>query len=205
MNKKLFSIALVLGLFCSNMKAQVEDFEIGIKIGLNIADFKGEETDELDPRQSIHVGLAAEFPVNEYMGIQPELLYSFQGFKGESFEPNFMEENFKADYILVPIMVKYYPFYVVPGLSLDIGPQIGILMSSVIQRKNIFEGGVTETSDVDAKEFTSAVDIAANFGFGYQLEMGAFVQVRYNLGITDVFDQSGVQHSVFQFSTGVKF
>jgi len=191
--------------FSSNIKAQVEDFEIGIKIVLNIADFKGEETDDLDPRQSIHIGLAAEFPVNEYLGIQPELLYSFQGYKAESLEPNFMEENLKADYIMVPIMFKYYPFYVVPGLSLELGPQIGILTSSVIQRRNVFDGGTTETSSMDAKDFTSVVDIATNLGFGYQLEMGAFIQVRYNLGITDVFQQSSRQHSVFQFSTGVKF
>ncbi|MBP2832045.1 PorT family protein [Aquimarina sp. U1-2] len=209
MTKKLFFVVLCMGLFSHIAKAQVEDFEIGIKLGLNIADVRGDEVDDLDPRTSIHIGLAAEIPINEYIGLQPELLYSFQGFSAESFEPNFEEENLKLDYIYLPIMVKYYPFYVVPGFSIEAGPQVGILTSAVLERKNTFEGGVTETSDVDFDDFVSDVDVAINIGLGYQFEMGAFFQARYNLGVTNIIEIGGVelsrQFSVFQFSTGIKF
>ncbi len=209
MNKKLFFIVLLMGLACPKMNAQVEDFEIGVKFGFNLAGIRGDEVDDLDSRSSIHIGLAAEIPINEYIGFQPELLYSFQGFSAESLEPNFEEENFKFDYIYLPLMIKYYPFYVVPGFSLEAGPQIGFLTSAILERKNVFEGGVTETSDIDFKEFTSDVDVAINLGLGYQLEMGAFFQARYNLGVTDIIELDGIeisrQYSVFQFSTGIKF
>ncbi len=210
MNKKLFFIVLLMGLVCPKINAQVEDFEIGIKFGLN-ATHLGEKG--LDSRTSIHLGLAAEFPINEYLGLQPELLYSFQGFGTASIEPNFEDEILKIDYVYLPIMLKYYPFYVVPGFSLEVGPQIGYLTSAVLQRKNIFDGGVTETSDVDYGEFISDVDVAINFGLGYQFEMGAFFQVRYNLGVTNIYEVSpfgentsvSFENSVFQVSSGIKF
>ncbi len=209
MNKKLFFIVFLMGLVCPKINAQVEDFEIGIKFGFNLADIRGDEVGDFDPRTSIHIGLAAEFPINEYLGFQPELLYSFQGFSTESLEPNFQEENYILDYVYLPLMVKYYPFYVVPGLSVEAGPQIGYLTSAILRRKNVFDGGVTETSDVDLEEGISDVDIAVNIGVGYQFQMGAFFQARYNLGVTDIFELEGLevsrQHSVFQFSTGIKF
>ncbi|GAA4274155.1 porin family protein [Aquimarina gracilis] len=210
MNKKLFFIAFLMGLFCPKINAQVEDFEIGIKFGLNATHL---EDKAVDSRTSIHLGLAAEFPINEYLGLQPELLYSFQGFSTGSIEPNFEEEILKIDYVILPVMLKYYPFYVVPGLSVEVGPQIGYLTSATLQRKNVFDGGVTETSDVDYGEFISDVDIAVNFGFGYQFPIGAFFQVRYNLGVTNIYETSpfgentsiSFENSVFQFSTGIKF
>ncbi|MBQ0733071.1 porin family protein [Aquimarina celericrescens] len=209
MIKKLFFVTVFMGLFSHVSNAQVEDFEIGIKLGLNIADVRGDEVDDLDPRTSIHIGLAAEIPINEYIGLQPELLYSFQGFSAESLEPNFQEENLKLDYIYLPVMVKYYPFYVVPGFSIEAGPQVGFLTSAILERKNVFEGGVTETSDVDYEDFISSVDVAINIGLGYQFEMGAFFQARYNIGVTDIVEVDDLeisrQFSIFQFSTGIKF
>lgn len=209
MIKKLFFITLFVGLISDSVSAQVESFQIGFKVGFSLADFKGEETDNLDPRTSVHVGLAAEIPINEILAIQPELLYTFQGVKTESEEVNFEKESTKLDYIYLPVMVKYYPFYVVPGFSLEAGPQVGFLTSAVLERRNNLDGGITETSDTDIKDITSSIDVGFNLGVGYQLEIGAFIQARYNLGITDVFDIEGLevsqQHSVFQFSTGFKF
>jgi len=209
MNKKLFLVALLLAIVCPNVKAQVDEFEIGGKFGVNINHPIG----KIDGRRSIHIGLAAEFPINEYLGLQPELLYSFRGFSSVSFEPNFEEEVLKIDYVYLPLILKYYPFYVVPGLSLEGGPQIGYLTSVILQRRNVFEGGTTETSDVDYDEFIADIDIGLNIGVGYQLEMGAFFQARLNLGITNIYEKSPFGenaeitffNSVFQVSTGVKF
>ncbi len=205
MIKKLFFTALLMGMFSHQVMAQLDSFHMGFKFGSNLADIKGEDTDNLDMRSSVHIGLVAEFPVNEYIAVQPELLYSFQGIKTESAEPNFEEERLKLDYIYLPVMLKYYPFYVVPGLSFEAGPQIGFLTSAILERRNNLDGGTTETSDLDIKDGTSEIDFGFNLGFGYHFEIGAFLQARYNLGISDVFEDSGVQHSVFQFSTGFKF
>ncbi len=204
MIKNLFLSVLLFGLISHAAMAQVESFMLGFKFGVNFADIEGEETDGLDSRTSIHIGLAAEFPVNEIIAIHPELLYSFQGVSFDSALPNFDTESLKLDYIQLPIMVKYYPFYVVPGLSIETGPQIGYLITATNERKNTVNG-ITETSDLDIKELTSEIDFGVNFGVGYQLEIGAYVQARYNLGITEIFEDAPIHHSVFQLSTGFKF
>ncbi|GAA4278975.1 porin family protein [Aquimarina mytili] len=189
--------------------AQVESFQMGFKFGLNVADLLGDQTSGFDPRTIVHVGLAAEIPINEYLAVQPELLYSFQGVKYDSEEPNFDDEILKLDYIYLPVMVKYYPFYVVPGFSIEVGPQVGYLAAAVRQLKNSIGGG-TEKSDIDVKDIISDVDYGANFGLGYQFEMGAFFQARYSLGLANIVDDEANdtierQHSVVQLSVGVKF
>ncbi len=204
MIKKLFFSILLLGLISQTATAQIESFMMGFKFGVNFADIEGEETDGLDPRTSIHIGLAAEFPVNEIIAIHPELLYSFQGVSFDSELPNFDTESLQLDYIYLPVMVKYYPFYVVPGFSVETGPQVGYLVRAISERKNTVNG-ITETSDVDIKEFTSEVDFGVNFGLGYHFEIGAFVQARYSLGLGEIFEDAPIHHSVFQFSTGFKF
>ncbi|MCK8520617.1 PorT family protein [Aquimarina sp. D1M17] len=209
MTKKLFFIAILIGSISQKIEAQVESFEIGFKFGLNVADILGDETDELDPRTSVHLGLVAEIPIIEVLAIQPELFYSFQGYKGESAEPNFEDENLKLDYIYLPVMVKYYPFYTAPGFSIEVGPQVGYLVSATLERKNTANGG-TETSDLDFKEFISDIDYGLNAGLGYQFEFGTFVQARYYFGISDIVDLDiedafSRRNGVFQFSAGYKF
>ncbi len=209
MTKKMFFIAVFMGLLSHKMSAQVESFEIGLKVGLNLADVVGDETDDFDMRKSVHLGIVAEIPIIEVLSIQPELFYSFQGFKTESLEPNFEDETLKLDYIYLTTMAKYYPFYVVPGFSIEVGPQVGYLTSAILERKNTANGG-TEISDVDFKEFISDIDIGANIGLGYQFEIGTFFQARYNFGISDIVDIDSEdafsrQNAVIQFSAGYKF
>ena len=207
MIKKLIVATLCLGFISYIGKAQVESTEIGIKVGLNVADIIGDETDGFDVRSSVHLGFVVEVPIIEELAIQPELFYSFQGIKTKSEEPNFEDEILKLDYIQLPLMIKYYPFYVAPGFSLEVGPQVGFSTSAVIERKNRTNGGV-EKSDINVDEIISDIDYGVNFGLGYQFEMGAFFQARYSLGIANVIDAEDSEtwrNSVFQFSTGYKF
>ncbi len=211
MIKKIYFIVLVFG-FCSKISnAQVESFEMGFKFGINIADLEGDETKGFDPRTSIHIGLAAEIPINEYLAIQPELLYSFQGVKYDSEEPNFEKETLKLDYIYLPVILKYYPFYLAPGFSIEAGPQVGYSMTAERELKNTVNGG-TEKSDIDVKDIISDIDFGANFGVGYQFEVGFFLQARYSLGLSNIIDIEGFddsnfsqQNSIIQVSTGFKF
>ncbi len=209
MIKRLTVIVFVLGLLPQISSAQVESFEMGLKFGVNIADIEGDETKGFNPRTSIHIGLAAEIPVNEYLAIHPELFYSFQGVQYKSELPNFEDEILRVDYIYLPVMLKYYPFYVVPGFSIEVGPQVGYLASAVRELKNNFLSGVTERSNVDAKDVISDIDYGANIGLGYQFEMGVFFQARYSLGLANIVDDNTNdlerRHSIFQLSTGIKF
>jgi hypothetical protein len=190
--KKLF--LLMISLVVCSLHAQNVTF--GAKAGLNFASLSGDDAEDIDGRTSLHLGATAEFSLSETFSIQPELLYSGQGFteSGTGYEA-----TGKMDYINLPIMAK---FYVAEGLSLEVGPQVGLLLSA---KGEIKEDG--ETEKYDFKDDVKSVDFGANFGVGYKLDSGINLGFRYNLGLTSVAeeDSTDVKNSVLQLSVGYNF
>ncbi|MDM1407081.1 porin family protein [Myroides sp. DF42-4-2] len=171
--------------------AQTPDVKIGAKAGLNVTSVTN--IDESKSKTGFHVGAVAEIFINEKFAVQPEVLYSTQGVKGPySFKASF-------DYINVPIMAKYY---VIDGLSLQAGPQVGFLVKAEEEEKI---SGIKESQDI--KDYAKKVDFGLNFGVGYELPMGVFADLRYNLGLSklDKDGEGSSKNSVFQLSVGYKF
>ncbi|MBN9283154.1 MULTISPECIES: porin family protein [Flavobacterium] len=181
MKKVLLSaVALMAFGFASN----AQEVKFGAKAGLNLSSITN--LDGGKTRTSFHVGALAEIKVADKFAVQPEVLYSSQGAKGEG------DVSLKMDYINVPIMAKYY---VADGFSIEAGPQVGFLMSAKLE-------------SVDVKDTFNTVDFGFNAGIGYELKEGIFFQGRYNLGLTNLAKESGDQsrkNSVFQVSVGYKF
>ena len=194
--KKSISTFIILFTFLhanAQTSKREEGIKFGIKGGINASNFMGDVEDNA-MRYGLHIGLLSEFIINDKVSIQPELLYSAQGFKNET--PGAFSKS-KFDYILLPVLVKYY---VAEKVSIEAGPQVGFLVNS-INRDN--------SGNVDIKD-QSVVDFGVNFGLGYELSNGIFVSGRYNLGITNVnnTDSSGAfkyTNSVFQLSVGILF
>lgn len=181
----LFAAVTVIGFSA----AQSQEIRLGAKAGVNFASIGGDETSELDGRTSFHIGGLVEIPISEKFAIQPELLYSSLGAKvegsetymGETFS---FEEKAKLDYITVPVMAKYY---VMDGLSLEAGPQIGILVSA----KNEYTykgGGEDESGEDDMKDSTNSLDFGLGLGAAYRLNNGVFFSARYVLGLSNILD-----------------
>lgn len=207
MKRVFFSIGLgLLGFF--SMQAQEARF--GLKGGVNLANIVG-DVENADMRTSFHVGGVAEIPLAQDFFFGPEVLYSSQGAKSSTSE-EILGETFssdislKLDYIQVPLMFKYY---VADNFSLDLGPQLGFLMSA----KQDFEtnsAGITDSGTIDVKDSTSGFDYGLNVGLGYRLESGLFFQGRYNIGLANIYDFSDdddakAQNSVIQVSLGFMF
>jgi len=170
-----------------------EGVKIGLKGGLNVSNFMGDLEDNAI-RTSIHIGVVSEFIISDKFSIQPELLYSGQGFSNQN-PAGFSRGKF--DYINLPVLAKYY---LVKNLSLETGPQIGFLISA----KN-------KTNDSnDEIEDQKTLDFSLNLGLGYELNNGVFFQARYNHGITNINDSPSSDsikytNSVYQFSVGILF
>ncbi|WP_346881475.1 porin family protein [uncultured Algibacter sp.] len=201
--KNLFLLSIIAVFAIGSVNAQ--EVKFGAKAGVNFASLNGDDSGELDSRTSFHIGAVAEIIISDKFSVQPELLYSGQGAK---FEETFLDEKFestlKLDYLNIPIMAKYYVY---EGLSVEAGPQIGFLLSAESEDK---EDGETETADV--KDQISSIDFGLNFGLGYKLENGLNFAARYNLGLSNVFDDSDddsddfkQQNGVFQISVGYTF
>jgi len=194
MKKTLFLLMAVCSTLLVNAQKskREEGIKIGIKGGLNVANVFGDVT-ENDFRTSIHVGLLAEIIVSDKFSIQPELLYSGQGYLDT--DPTGSSKN-KLDYVNLPVMCKFYLYK--NSLALEAGPQIGFLVSG----KNS-KGGFTIPN-------TNKVDFGLGAGLNYELKNGVFFQGRYNLGLTNINNASfpnndRVANSVIQLSVGYLF
>ncbi|WP_445456259.1 porin family protein [Flavobacterium sp. HNIBRBA15423] len=185
MKKVLVFVAIATFGFLEKTSAQ--DIKFGLKTGLNIANITGSDADK-NNLFGIHIGAISEIIVSDKFSVQPELLYSSQGSEiGNSFK-------IKLDYLTLPIMAKYY---VMPKLSLELGPQVSFLLSDKIE----FEGAGSTDAETDA----ASTDIGLNAGAGYKFDSGIFMQARYNFGITTISENPDIRNSVFQLSLGYQF
>lgn len=172
--KRFIVFAALLFAFSANAQSY------GIKGGVNFANLSG--ADGTDGITGLHVGFLAEFKVFQNLALQPELLYSAQGAKTESFD-------YKLGYLTLPVMAK---FYLNDKLSIHAGPQFGILVSESDGIKNI---------DSD----TNKTDFGISGGIEYNIFGGLFAQARYNSGLSEITDNAEIKNSVFQLSIGYLF
>src|SRR5690554_1267999 len=161
MKKLLLVAAFALFAFTT---AHSQEFRFGVKAGLNMASIGGDDTG-MDGRTSFHAGGLVEIVLSDKFSLQPEILYSSQGAKQEesySFFGVDVEEKItmKLDYINVPIMAKYY---IIEGLAVEAGPQIGVLISAKVDAE-MSGGGESESESADIKEYLNTLDIG--FGLG---------------------------------------
>ena len=208
--KKLLIITMTLAAFT----LQAQDVTFGAKAGLNFASLDITDSN-IDGRTSFHLGITAEFEMSDTFSIQSELLYSAQGATedaGETIGTTVYNDDykFKLNYLQIPVMAK---FYVSEGLSLEVGPQIGFLLSADVENdySTIDNGTVLDSGsiEIDYKDFMKSVDFGLNFGLGYKLDSGLNFGLRYNLGLNDVYDVDGsnaeIKNRVLQLSVGYNF
>ncbi len=192
--KKITLLSLfVFGIMLST-QAQVG---LGIKGGLNFAN-QDYESDGLsvspDGRTGLHFGAFLVLNLSDNIGLQPELLYSQKGIKFESGGFN-IEENF--NYIDLPILLRYN---INEMISLHAGPQLSFLLSAEDQDGNDFDDEVSGT------------DLALSFGGQIDLPAGFVGGLRYNLGLSDIYDgpedpsfsSPEIRNRVFQIYVGWK-
>ena len=168
--------------------------KFGIKGGLNYATVtKGEFKDGLDPRTSFNVGFVGEIPlVGKAMSIQPEVLYSRQGF-----ENNFVllgtnyKEEYQIDYINIPILLKLNAGNV---LSFEAGPQFGLKINEKVVSNN------SEVDRDDINEFDTALAGGISLNFNE-----FFISGRYTYSLNEIIKDSNSKNSVFQVGVGVRF
>lgn len=196
-------LALVFGFTYS------QNTQFGIKGGMNVATQTSTESELVDLKTSsligFHIGGFVEFKLSDKFSVQPELLYSAQGGKYSVVlrQTNDPDLNTNAEvvtnlsYINIPVMFKYY---VIEKLSLEAGPQIGILISS---KEKITQPGSSYSSNNDNFE---PIDFGLNLGAGYDITENISAGVRYNLGFYDV-EKGDIEtkNNVLSLSVGYKF
>jgi len=170
--KKVLSLIAFFSLFAVGVYAQ--GVSGGVKLGLNLANqtISGNGfTASPSFRPAIHAGGYITLMLTENFGVQPEILYSGQGYKQNGYA-------FKANYVTVPVLVRYN---FTDLFSIHAGPQIGILASA----KADFGQG-----DEDVKDQLKGTDIGIAAGLGIDLPMGLNFGFRFVKGMSNILDDA---------------
>ena len=193
---KKLALLILAGSFFATANAQ---FAFGIKAGANFSNATGDGLTGLNTSTlaGFNGGVFFKVPVTGHLAIQPELVYSGQGFKGTSSAFS-GTGTFTENYINIPVLLKYrFPM----GLFIETGPQLGFLMSA--------NAKINGASASDKSTFTSTdIDWAVGAGFHIPTTKLA-VDLRYNIGIANVASSSTnggygsssntIHNNVFQF------
>ncbi len=203
-------------LLCATITAQTEKVKIGVKAGLNIASLTFDENElESSQKTGFTAGIMAEIPLAKNFSVQPEVLYSQQGMKFSYSDIDVANSSYEStitlNYLNIPIMLKYY---VLKGLSVQAGPQIGILLKSNNKYQDNFLG-YDNHENYNLSDYTNAFDTSVNLGLGYQFKDKFYVDLRYNISYSDVFKEansngnyvinSDMRNRVFQITIGYFF
>jgi len=167
--------------------------EFGLKGGVNIANLHIQNTSNPDVRTSFNIGALAHIHLSEYFAVQPELLFSGQGYRQEV--GGTITNKYNLNYINLPVLAQAM---FGDGFRLETGPQLGILAAA--HQK----AGKTST---DVKDNFKPADFAWAFGLGYVTHSGFGVDARYNLGLSNInnVNATKVYNRVFQAGVFYQF
>lgn len=196
------------------IQVNAQKISYGFKAGPNISNVVGESPYDFNSRTSFHAGLVADFSLSDKFGLQPELLFSSQGGDNSPYpwyDINGYENvhsKLELNYLTMPVMGEYF---ILPGLSIQLGPQVSYLLSSEME----FEGedpGQNPMEPRDLADHTKSFQFGIGGGLEYTFDMGLFIDGRYNLALNDIFKESGSyasyadsRISLIQISAGYKF
>lgn len=185
--KKLnaLAVALLIGI----VALAQEDPKFGIKGGLNVAKLDYNNNTDADWRTGFHLGGLAHIHLTPSFSLQPEVYYSSQGTK----RPNQFGSgtmNLNLSYVNVPVLLQYN---FANGFRLQGGPQVGFLVG-VSDKVNDVELNRLNTSSF------KSVDVSLPLGLSYLGFSGLGVDVRYNVGLTNVLQATPptAKNGVFQ-------
>ena len=170
------------------LHAQRNNVEFGIKGGINAANFKIDPSFNSNSRIGLHLGGLAHIHVTEHFAVQPELMVSGQG---ANYDGN---NEDKFTYLNLPVLAQVM---FGDGFRVETGPQVGLLLNAKSENGNA-------ESDID-NNFKKG-DFAWAFGGGYLSHSGLGVDIRYNLGISNISKaMPDVKNRVWQFGVFYQF
>ena len=181
-----------------------KQFTFGPKVGVDYTHFWGKDLKNGKGLFNYQAGVFMEYRFNDKFSIAPEVVFAAQGGKWDYFD-DFYKRNEKItdhiNYINVPVMLKYY---VCPAVSIDLGPQLGInVYSKRTEKWEESDGEHKHTSDI--KDITKTIDFGVGLGLTYNIAKDVFVQGRYTLGLTKIFDGADTKNGNAQIAIGYRF
>jgi len=176
------------------------------KVGLTLSKWSGDDVEEAKFKPGFTIGAGLNMPLGTgVISLQPEINYIQKGVK---FEEGDISDKYTLNYLEVPVLVKATfgegtKFYVNAGPSVAFG----------LGGKNKWEEGNEEgesdikfgDEDENSDDFyiEKGTDIGLQLGAGVIVAEKVMIDVRYGLGLTDLYDNNSVKNNVLQFTVGI--
>jgi hypothetical protein len=160
---------------------------LGLKLGGSLARYRGDNTAGGGSNNLVGFcgGAILNLPVSSVFSVQPELLFSQKGSKGQSFPvPSnmFLSGVERLTYAEVPVLVKLRTS---AGPFVELGPTFSYLLSANASMNSPF--GATATSSYDISSSFNAFEWGYAAGIGYQHKKGLLAGMRYSGGLSRIF------------------
>jgi len=185
---------MIAGIASLNAQDRKNKATMGIKGGYNVSAVSFDGTTETERLHGFHIGIYGESYIGKYFSIQPEILYSQQGYKIVDDNGTFTQ---KLDYLNIPLMLKLYP---IKSIFIEAGPQIGF---SISHKESVDAGFILNNS---SEEFEpNNLDWGINLGAGFKSDSGVSLGARYHLGKNDIYEENKPKNRVWQVYIGFDF
>ena len=181
--KKIYLIFTFL--LCTQI-SQAQKLKFGIAGGLNMAEVKFDEGQQVDIESTLKTafngGIYAQISLlKDKIILQPEIMYSAEGFVSKIDDTDNMSSDEKEvetnlNFLSVPVTVIIKP---TKFFNIQLGPEFGYLLKAVAK------GDVDKTTVTD---FYNRPELGLNLGLGITIGGLVNVNLRYNKGLTKLFD-----------------
>jgi Outer membrane protein beta-barrel domain len=169
-----FSCLFILAFF-STANAQV-NVKFGAKLGVNSSNIS---IKSLEPARSerigFHVGVTSEISFTESLALQPDLMFSSQGFRLKIIGTT---ENETFNYLNLTIPFAYKMNFV----DVNLGPYIGFLLNKGLTNIEFTD---LNGNPIDTNPFINKLDVGMALGLTFHIQK-FFVGTRYSLGFLNV-------------------
>lgn len=182
-------IAFILVAVMSNA-AVAGDVSFGIKAGLNytaITNNPKSWDDNLEWKAGISAGAFLSYRFNEWLSLQPELLYSQRGVNSKLLDYSIIEVDLTAafSYIEIPLLLEYtVPLEGSFRPVIYAGPVLSYMLSSELELS-----ASILSATVDIGSLSHVNDFGGILGAGFEWDVGnglVTFDVRYQRGFTNV-------------------
>jgi hypothetical protein len=166
---------------------------IGVKGGLNVANFTGDDVFHNSSNTGGIAGVFGRYPLGETWSLQPEVLFSM---RGAEFSVDDIETEQQTNYIEIPLLARFgWGRDSMFQPSLFAGPSVAFLLKNKI----------VDGAEIDLKDGSRDVDVGAVLGAGLDHPMGSgdlLLDVRYEYGFISWSPDLNVKNSVLSFMIG---
>lgn len=196
--KKLATLLVALVASVSTF-AQVEKGTFSIKpmVGLDASTITN--TYDTDYKLGFTGGVEFGYQLSNRVGLSVGALYAMQGLEGKKSNN---DKTFNIHSLNIPVLANVYLW---KGLAVKAGVQPEILLAGKMS---------TNAGDIDMKPMMNSVNLSIPVGVSYDFDCGLSLDARYNIGVTNIFNDKAVMNGyrassgkseMFMLTVGYKF